>query len=96
MRVKIKIKIVNIIYEITDKKRAKEIHMTRQEIIELKEKIDKNFDILEKKFLHTKLVSDTIQTLLKYGASKSEIRIFLDTMEEFVEEVQRALKEIES
>jgi len=70
--------------------------MTRQEIMELKEKIDKYFDILEKKFLYTQLISDTLDTLLKHGTTPSNIEIFLHTMGEFVDDVKVAITEIEN
>lgn len=70
--------------------------MTKEEIIELKNSIDKHYDILEDRFVYTKLVTTSLETLLKHGMTQKNIELFCSTMGEFLDEVKKIIKEIDS
>lgn len=73
----------------------RKIDITLNEIKDLKKKIDKNKKELEKRFLYTKLVSDTLNTLIVNEANNIMIKIYLNTMGDLVDKIKNILNEIE-
>ncbi len=66
--------------------------MTLYEIKELKKEIDQNINYLEKKNLKAKIVSDTMQNVIKHNADDIVVKIYLESMGELVDEIKLALQ----
>jgi hypothetical protein len=70
-------------------------NMTRKELLILQKKIDKNKELLKKRFLFTQLVSDTIKIILKKSPTDDDTVLCFYTVEDFIYQIKEAVEVIE-
>jgi len=69
--------------------------MTRKELLILQKKIEKNKELLKKRFLFTQLVSDTIKIILKKSPTDDDTVLCFYTVEDFIYRIKEAVEVIE-
>ncbi len=70
--------------------------MTLEELKQLKKRIDANIEELESRYLYVGLISEALGILIRRQANEMLIKIWLDSTDNLIFNIKKALMEIES